>query len=307
MNRIRWTGILIGSLAALLLVAGAFAMTGLTAEWRRPDSAVTAAAALQRAPDTVRVAAWNIAKCGAVKSDGWRSDTDVRAHLDSIAAVLDPLDPHLVFLSEVNVESGPNRVHQVRYLAEKLEMHAWAFGENYRWGLPGLRVRSGNAVLSRFPLAADSVMQLPGGTPFYAPTNNRRLLWARVKLGRGWVTVASLRNDSFRRDNNRRQAARILDVLPPGPVLLAGDFNAAPGEPSIDLFVESGRFAAVWDGPPTFPSRAPREAIDLILAPSDWEILDHRVVGSPWSDHLPVLTAFRPDSGRPPLTKRPLF
>src|SRR5262249_10900156 len=157
-------------------------------------------------------------------------------------------------------------------LAEQTGMHAWAFGENYNFGLPFFRVVGGNAVLSRRPLEAVANPALAGRKPFFVTKNNRRVLWCAAQIGSQRILLASIHTDSFKRDNNLRQTQQILDYAGDVPAILAGDFNALPDWPSIELVRDSGRFRGNSDGPQTFPSDHPQRRLDYIFAPADWEL-----------------------------------
>jgi endonuclease/exonuclease/phosphatase family metal-dependent hydrolase len=122
--------------------------------------------------------------------------------------------------------------------------------------------------------------------------NDRRVLWCEVTLNARPLLVASIRNDSFDLDNNLRQVGQILEKLDGRPTLVAGDFNASAEQPAMRRWRESNLFTATWDGPPTFPSDAPRERIDNILAPIGWKLVSSEVLSSDLSDHLPVLSVF---------------
>jgi endonuclease/exonuclease/phosphatase (EEP) superfamily protein YafD len=74
---------------------------------------------------------------------------------------------------------------------------------------------------------------------------------------------------------------------------LAGDFNSEPNEPEIRRIVEAERFAAKLDGPFTISSYHPRAVIDHIFVPKDWQLLEHRVIQTGLSDHLPVVSTYR--------------
>ncbi|MEZ4528627.1 MAG: endonuclease/exonuclease/phosphatase family protein [Desulfobacterales bacterium] len=181
---------------------------------------------------------------------------------------------------------------QIAELAEATGMHMWAFGENYNFGLPFYRIVGGNAILSRFPIEGLSNMTLVGRQPFYVTKNNRRALWCSAHVGNQEILLASLHNDSYSRKNNLAQAQQILAYVGNRDAILAGDFNAAPHEPPMKVFSESRHFSGVFDGPFTFPAGKPKETIDFILGPASWEVLEHRVIASDASDHLPVLTVF---------------
>ena len=237
---------------------------------------------------------FNIAKArfhrGAVQ---FASREEVEGRLDKIASLITSSDAHLVLLSEVVWESGPVPLNQVRYLAERTDMHALAYGDNYRFGFPFFRIRAGNAVLSKFPLQPRFVQQLAGGGSFIEPTGNRRALWCELRLGDRSLTLGSIRNDSFFLENNEVQASELLATIGSEPALLAGDFNAEPEDPSMKLFWNSGRFHAVPHDQSTFPSSKPERQIDYVLAPARWEFVGQVVLESSLSDHLPVLATYR--------------
>jgi endonuclease/exonuclease/phosphatase family metal-dependent hydrolase len=242
----------------------------------------------------VKLLAFNIAKCFVFKDGaGLESVTAVKERLNRIAALINAENPDFVFLSETVVECGPCPVNQVACLAEATGMHAWAFGENYNVGFPFFRVVGGNAILSRGPLETVANPSLEGRRPFYATKNNRRVLWCAAPVGGRRVLLAAIHTDSFDRENNRRQTGQILDFAGDQEAVLAGDFNALPEWPSIDLIRQSGRFHGRFDGPQTFPSDRPDRRIDFIFVPQSWELLDERVLASDVSDHRAVVATYR--------------
>lgn len=241
----------------------------------------------------VRILAYNIAKAfvhqGRIKFLKPKAVTD---RLDKVAALIRELDADLVFLSETVRDCGPCPVNQIGYLADQAEMHSWAFGENYNIGLPFYRVAGGNGILSRWPLEAIANIDLPERKPFYVTRNNRRLLICSAEMGDAGVLLAAMHTDSFNLENNAKQAKLIIDSLGVQPAICAGDFNAPPGSASIELFKQSGNFVGEWDGPHTFPAHAPERTIDFVLAPTDWKLIEHKVVASDASDHCAVLSVF---------------
>jgi endonuclease/exonuclease/phosphatase family metal-dependent hydrolase len=153
---------------------------------------------------------------------------------------------------------------------------------------------SGNAILSSWPLETVANPSLAGRQPFYVAKNNRRVLWCQTRLAGRPLLLASIHNDSFDLANNRKQMQQILDYAGTRDAILAGDFNAEPGDASIQLIRDSKRFAGVFDGKPTFPSDQPSRQIDFIFVPAGWELLDWRVLDTQASDHRPVVSVFRP-------------
>ena len=285
-------------LRVLLAVACACALcffvhTGCSS-YERPDSGTTRHAA-RVVGAQLRVLAFNVAKFGAHRGGAtFASPHDVRAKMQVLADAILEHQAELVFLSEVLRECAPCPVDQVSELAELAEMHAWVFGENYNWGLPGYAIRGGNAILSRTPLRGERVEQLVANArPFWSPTGNRRVLWARVQIAESWLRVASVRNDSFDLGANLEHAKQIVAGLGVEAALLAGDFNAQAQDPAMRMLAESGRFVFGTTSGPTYPSRAPRLRIDYVLAPKAWRLVSDEVLEiAAISDHLAVLSVF---------------
>lgn len=242
----------------------------------------------------VRVVAFNIAKAFAYRQRLRFKDPEViRQRLDGVAAVLRSVDPDLVFLSEVLHECPPCGLSQVGYLAEQMGASAWLFGECYDIGLPFYRLSGGTAILSRLPIEPDVNLTLAGRKPFYVGAHNRRALFGTVQVGTQSVLLGSLHNDSRANANNTTQMRQILDYSAGRPTLLAGDFNAWPTHASLDLVRATNRFTRVVGDQPTHPADAPKRAIDFIVAPAGWELLEYRVLDTQVSDHRPVFARFR--------------
>lgn len=271
----------------LVLAAGERVTTGT-----EPEPAVVGAD--DRASGrTIRVIAWNLAKVFVHRGGfTFASREAVEARLEEIAAVLRRERPHLVFLSEVVTECTPCDVDQVRFLAREAQLPHWAFGENYNFGLPFLRVVGGNAILSATPIEPLANPDLAGRRAFWITHNNRRFLLCSTRIGEAEVLLGSVHTDSFDLANNLRQTHQILGLLDGRPAVLAGDFNATPGDASLAAIRESGAFSGAVEGPATFPARAPDARIDYVFAPRTWTLLEHRVLDDQTSDHRPVLATF---------------
>jgi len=289
----------LAAIVGVIACVALFAWNGTRETWRTPQSGTNGDLALHGSyPDargrTVRVMALNVAKCWFHRGGlDFTSRDEVRENLDRIARVIDVEKPDVVCLSEVVMEGGPVRIDQVDYLAAKCSFVHWASAENYSFGLPFLRIRSGNAVLSNLEMRALDVQQLAGAESIWDPTNVRRALWFEIRAGGAWWLGASIRNDSFDLVNNARQVEQILARIGERPALLAGDFNSVPGTPSMEQFRASGCFVGILDGPPTFPADAPDRRLDQVLAPATWTVVEARIVDTGVSDHLAVITTFR--------------
>lgn len=300
MTRIRrWLvrGVLAVVVLALLL-GGLVALNGLvladrqTPRMRHLADVDTAPSA--SGPGEVTIVAYNVAK-GFAHRGGPRFDTRaaVEERISKMAAVVKAEKPDLVFLSEALTELAPCPVDQVERFARECGLSHVATGENYNLGVPGLRVVGGNAILSRTPLTPVANIDLAGRRPFWVTKNNRRALFVSADIGGKPVLLGALHNDSFDMRKNAAQARQLLDFVGDRPCVLAGDFNNRPGEESIRLFRDSGRFGGAFDGPPTYFEGKRAERLDYVFAPAGWELIDHRVIPDDTSDHRPLVCRFR--------------
>ncbi|GAK59193.1 endonuclease/exonuclease/phosphatase family protein [Candidatus Vecturithrix granuli] len=300
MRRILKYGLWMGLLIFVICVAGIglFVVNGVwLAHNEIPLSGQTSQAAANQTPfegATITIMSYNIAK-GFIHQGGisFAAQEVVLKRLHQIADLINAEQPDLVFLSETIFECGPSSVNQITTLAEATDMPFWAFGENYNFGLPFYRIVGGNAILSRWPLETVANPSLVGRKPFYVTQNNRRILWCKMTIKGEDILLGSVHNDSYNLQNNLVQVQQILGYLKGRPAILAGDFNAQPHEAPMQLFRETGQFVWAFNGPLTFPSSKPQQKIDFILAPAAWEFLDHRVLQSTASDHLPIISTFR--------------
>lgn len=297
-------GVGITIVGMLAILGGLFALNGLVlATQETPIVKSTGHPAKIISADTegieLKILAYNIAK-GFIHKGGLSFNTPetVTQRLEQIVEIIRAEQPDLVFLSEIIFECSASPGNQVVMLAEATGMHAWGFGENYNVGVPFYRIIGGNAILSRFPLEPVENISLAGRKPFYVTTNNRRMLWCATQIAGQRILLAAVHTDSFNPANNFRQTQQILAYLNGRPAILAGDFNANPPEPSIQVLEHSGYFSGTIEGPFTFPANAPDQRIDFIFAPVSWTLVKQRVIQSPASDHLPVVSTFQiPEAG----------
>ena len=188
------------------------------------------------------------------------------------------------------MESLP--VDQTAELGRLTGMHA-VFGKamDYAGG------QYGEAILSRWPLQEIKVHPLP------APENcePRCALAARVQLGPNGPTAVFAGTHLEHADRPVRlcQAGKLSPILALDnrlPTILAGDLNAVPGSPPINVLLAHWAFAAADDPQPTFPSQEPRVKLDYVFyRPSaSWKVIDVQVVDEQVaSDHRPLLVVLQ--------------
>jgi len=244
----------------------------------------------------LKVMTYNIWMGGAYRG-GWRFEKPERVaqRIDKIGELIRQQQPDIVFLQEVVIDSGPGSFNQVPVLAEKIEMHMWAFGQCINDGLPFYRMIEGNAILSRRPFEPLTNQDMAGKKAFYEIAyDDQSTLWCKVDIRGQDILLASVHlqgNDFY--EVRLPQVQQLLDFAGDRPAIMAGDFNVRPNAPEIQRIVDTARFAAKLDGPFTISSYDPHTTIDYIFVPRDWQLLQHRVIQTDLSDHLPVVATYR--------------
>jgi endonuclease/exonuclease/phosphatase family metal-dependent hydrolase len=286
---------------------------------------------------TLRVLSWNIHYGYGPTFEQGRGATreEVMRHLEGIADRIRAWDPDVVALQEV--DRGAMRSHdidQLQWLREAtgLPYTAWAGTWEAGWvPFPGLRpdrhigrVRSGQAILSRYPLENPQRHALPQPGSRSETANrfylHRALLEVELPLGERRIRLYNLHADAYDVPNKMEHAritrARVEEAG--GSWLLLGDMNAVPpeaalraafpDEPETDMSEDStiellrGIHGGQEIVPPdvyrgqesawfTFPTIAPNRRLDYIFHSQDLRLLSARVrrVEASWSDHLPLL------------------
>ena len=111
------------------------------------------------------------------------------------------------------------------------------------------------------------------------------------------VTSVHLQHRESATPTRLDQLAALLAAEPGSPSVLAGDFNAEPGWPEIELLTEEFTSAQDAAGDPaalTSPSIDPQYRIDWVFGR---EVTFSRAVvlaDALSSDHLPLVVTFRP-------------
>ena len=198
------------------------------------------AAAGEESASTLRVVTFNLLHGGP--SSGWRGDGEhLEERLAMVTRELGVLAPDVVGLQEASISRGRGNV--AARLATALGLHVTHASATRRvsglaWidGLIvwGINFEEGPAILSRFPIVATHVVDLPRCRRFYDP---RVLLHAVVQTPRGPLDVFATHTG-----HDACQVRRIAQVVSarrgPLPALVMGDFNASE---TMDWMAALGR------------------------------------------------------------------
>jgi endonuclease/exonuclease/phosphatase family metal-dependent hydrolase len=214
--------------------------------------------------------------------------TDAKLDLDRVAGVIRAAKPDLVALQEVDRNvARTGQVDQPAELAARTGLRV-AFGGNLNLG----GGQYGNAILSRFPILVQRNHPLPG-SPGQEPRGLLEIE-ALVPHDSTPLNFFATHFDHHPQPTDRLAAAqavaKLLAMRPPSPALLAGDLNAVPDSPVLELL--SRDWLRTGHVQPTSPSSKPKRQIDYVLVRSGdrWRVLETQVIAEAvTSDHRPFL------------------
>jgi endonuclease/exonuclease/phosphatase family metal-dependent hydrolase len=232
---------------------------------------------------SLRVMTYNIHHCNPPSKEA-SGEID----LEAIVRAIRQEAPDLVALQEVDVNTTRSGAfNQAEEIGRRLGMQAFfAKALDYQGGEYGV------AILSRFPLSETAVVQLPQGAD--PKSENRVLATARVTLPRGQVIrFGSTHLDVRNAQTREAQVQQIVSVAgrEATPFIVAGDFNAQPGSPAIQV-LDKHFTRTCQDCAPTIPVINPNRTIDFIAFSqgAPFRVLSQHVVPERYaSDHLPVV------------------
>lgn len=208
---------------------------------------------------------------------------DGKLDLNRIAEVIRKQKPDLVALQEVDRKvPRSGGVDQAAALAKLLGMHH-AYGKCI--DLDGGEY--GNAILSKYPIQETRVHKLPG------PGEARAVLEGLLLVKGKRISFASVHLD-WRDETTRAGQMRAMDgvlSLRKHPVIVAGDFNAAPDSETMTLAAEKWSVIKKSGASLTMPADVPKTEIDYILhrglnpVSASCLVIDEKVA----SDHRPLI------------------
>lgn len=201
-----------------------------------------------------------------------------RDNLDGLAKLIGEFD--LVGLQEADAGSFRSGfLNQTQYLAEAASFPYWSHQPNRR---VSKLAASSNGLLAR--TKPDEVVDYP--LPSRIP--GRGALWTRFGEGDDSliVVVAHLSLGAQARAKQMDFLAELLSNTP--RAVLMGDLNTTHDSSELRRFHDRSGMVTPVAAPATFPSWAPRRAIDHILVSPDIVVEKLWTLPHPVSDHLPI-------------------
>lgn len=267
----------------------------------------------------LRLACYNIAHArgGKFGLSSWEGGgrKKKRERVQEMARLLRGRKVDIVVLNEVDFDAAwSGGVDQAALLAREAGLRYVVEERNTDAALPFVAMRTGNAILSRFPVSDARYVRLPALHKHEAKyLGYHNAVMCTVSVGEMQIRVLGVHFE-WRSEEIRADSAEIvlgIEKESDVPLIVLGDFNSAPsgylchlkdgrGRNAMDLLFGSGRFQALPAEPPekkdcTFPSENPDRVIDWVLVPRGWQVRERMVPASDLSDHLPVVV----EVGRP--------
>jgi len=222
---------------------------------------------------------------------------DMKGKVDiaQIAEVINRYKPDIVAFQEV--DSVTNRNGKVDQMAElgRLTGMQQAYGRNFAYdgGSYGL------GILSRFPIAETKSYRLPY-YPDDANGNTRLMFMTTIQLAKNKQFYFGTVHLDYKQASQRKIQAddMLLQLEKAGniPIIIAGDFNAAPGEDCISVIESKYTELINHDSAFTYPADTPTIKIDYIFLSKNnkWKPVQQQVIDETnASDHRPVLGVVR--------------
>lgn len=222
--------------------------------------------------DPLKIVSWNVKygggrilffwECGGHRGNMTREE--VLANLEGLAEKIRELDPDILLLQEVDVQSKRSAyVDQVQWLLDHTPLNHGVYASAWKADFipsDGIgRMDSGNAILSRWPLtnAVRYALPLIGDWSaiekyFYL---KRNILTAEVLHPTRTFTVVNVHTEAFAEDDTKlRHLQRFTEVLSEldaagMPFVAGGDLNSIPpGSPQVAGFPDDNCGDARFEG-----------------------------------------------------------
>ena len=216
--------------------------------------------------------------------------TDGKVDLERIARLIKDNKVDLVALQEV--DRNTQRTGRRDFPAELSALTGMSnvFGKNI--DLQGGEY--GNAILSRYPIAAVTNYHLPK----VVPGEQRGMLSVMIPTPMGHVQFNAVHLDHRRPEEDRLASIQAIQENlrnKKGITIVAGDFNATPQRETYKRMLVGG-FMDVWERVGTgdgftIPSEKPQSRIDYVFY-RGVAAQNARVLISEASDHLPLIAEF---------------
>lgn len=294
---------------------------------------------MEERPSVVKILTWNLGFLYGQGSEGvgyeFRDKEYFQESLDRLVKEIREWQPDVIFLQEIDFESARSHdLNQAEYLAAKAGYpyvaQAVSWDANYipfpYWPIRNNfgRMKSGGAILSKYPILDHQVHLLPkpASQPwwynlFYL---HRYFQKVTIEIGDKKFNFINLHLEAFDKVDRLGQVKKLVSQIQKEKIdLVAGDFNMLPtsatkrkfsnvddyeNDSSYEAMLKSGLQEVIPDeiyGKDeslyfTFPAWAPDRRLDYIWYRSGLKMMKAEILTSALSDHLPLRASFQIDA-----------
>lgn len=293
-------------------------------------------------PSVIKILTFNIGFLYGRGSEGpgyeFREKDYFEKALTKISSEIKEWGPDIVCLQEIDFNaSRSHNIDQAEFIAKKAGYpyvaEAVSWESNYipfpYWPIKNNfgRMKSGGAVLSRYPLSNHEVTLLakPMANPWWYNLFYLHRYFQRVTItiGEKKFNLINLHLEAFDKVDRKLQTEKLAEKVKAENIdIVAGDFNALPpsaskrtkfyneddyaGDESYQAMAKSMLHEVIPDEIYakeenlyfTFPAWAPDRRLDYIWYKPDLKMMKAEVLPSASSDHLPLRASFQIDGPR---------
>jgi endonuclease/exonuclease/phosphatase family metal-dependent hydrolase len=291
-------------------------------------------------PTVLKILSFNLGFLYGQGSEGpgyeFRNRSYYQDALLKLAKELKEWDADIVCLQEIDFESARSHdINQAEYLAIHAGYPYMALASSWEaqyipfpyWPLYNNfgHMRSGGAILSRYPLSEHEVILLkkPQSQPWWYNLFYLHRYFQRVtvEVGQKKFKLINLHLEAFDKNDRREQAEKLVEKIKTEDIdFVAGDFNTLPSratkiknfpngddyenDMSYGILQKSGLDEVVPEDIYakdeslffTFPAWKPDRRLDYIWFKRELKMMKAEVLSSASSDHLPLRASFQIDS-----------
>jgi endonuclease/exonuclease/phosphatase family metal-dependent hydrolase len=261
---------------------------------------------------SLRVLTYNIAHGRGPTDDNWKGTAaERRDRIQAIAKLLTDSKADLIVLNEVDFDSTwSGHQNQAEAIAQAAGFPNWVEHRNLDFRSIYGSLKSGNAILSRYPIVDSKLVRYPTlRTAERILAGHKQGIVCTLQISESQqLRVIAVHLEHRSEDIRVQSALKIIETVEESeiPLIAIGDFNSTPsslpdaefdsnGNNAMDVLFGSNNFSVAPlttkadESNMTFPAVKPAWIIDWILIPNTWSFSGHRVLDDHLSDHRPVV------------------
>ena len=242
-----------------------------------------------------------------------RSEQEVTDSLDKISELVVKENIDILVLEEADFATTWSfNVDEAAYIGRKAGFSSVVEGLKWSLNLPWIRIRSGQAILSKYPVVSARVSKFGAETFWRSFVGGDSYLDVVYSIRGKPVRVLGTHLESGDLAKREAEAMELIDASRSValPLIVAGDMNAVTPEAkedsdylkdkfldnTIESFINSGVYdfntgllRPTDESMYTYSAEDPHRLIDYIFTTPDLEVTEYYVVRKNLSDHFPLV------------------